>query len=552
MKVKALLFDTRSIQRYIFSGNRLRTNIGASYIVDHLFDEVLAGILEERFPGCDCKSWEKAGKKDVITDLPAACTIGYIGGGKALVLFRQDAAGDGAALEQLMKSVVTQFTEQLLVCCPGLVTGVAIADLDLADYQAGMSDLFHALKQSQASFFPQVDVPYTGLTLTCKVNGEAANFYDAKHIVAPMTDTRALRKKDADIFFSQEVAMKAAAFADAQRQWETKFSRDMPDYAFPAELDKLGQKEGDNYLAVVHVDGNRMGVRFQGCRTLSGYRSLAVAVKRHTQHAFVQLLHKICGEYASYGDEITAAKDEKGRTFLPIRPLILGGDDITFVCHGKLALQYTKCFMEFMASAYAETQDDLPDGIDCCAGIAILPTAYPFFRGYELAEQLCDAAKAVSRDKPGTNWLDFALLHGEQAPTLDQIREQEYKGAFIKKLHFGPYQVGGPVLQAGLPQIDDLFQSLEAILGAIRNKKLAHTKAKELRYVLQRKEHDMAAFREQMEHLRQKLPVAKNWEKYAENLWAAEDDEKRTPYVDIVEMMEFYIAAGSGQNGQKE
>lgn len=32
--VRALLFDTRSIQKYIFSGNRLKTNIGASYIVD--------------------------------------------------------------------------------------------------------------------------------------------------------------------------------------------------------------------------------------------------------------------------------------------------------------------------------------------------------------------------------------------------------------------------------------------------------------------------------------------------------------------------------------
>ena len=33
MKYKAILFDTRSIQNYIFAGNRLKTNIGASYIV---------------------------------------------------------------------------------------------------------------------------------------------------------------------------------------------------------------------------------------------------------------------------------------------------------------------------------------------------------------------------------------------------------------------------------------------------------------------------------------------------------------------------------------
>ncbi len=38
---KALLFDTRSIQRYIYLGNKLRTNIGASYIVDRVFFDVL-------------------------------------------------------------------------------------------------------------------------------------------------------------------------------------------------------------------------------------------------------------------------------------------------------------------------------------------------------------------------------------------------------------------------------------------------------------------------------------------------------------------------------
>ena len=34
MAVRAILFDTRSIQRYIFSGTKLKTNIGASFIVE--------------------------------------------------------------------------------------------------------------------------------------------------------------------------------------------------------------------------------------------------------------------------------------------------------------------------------------------------------------------------------------------------------------------------------------------------------------------------------------------------------------------------------------
>ena len=33
IKLQAILFDTRSIQKYIFASNRLKTNIGASFLV---------------------------------------------------------------------------------------------------------------------------------------------------------------------------------------------------------------------------------------------------------------------------------------------------------------------------------------------------------------------------------------------------------------------------------------------------------------------------------------------------------------------------------------
>ena len=55
MGVRALLFDTRSIQRYIYSGNMLRTNIGASYLVDQLFEKVLIEqtLKKDLFPEKD-------------------------------------------------------------------------------------------------------------------------------------------------------------------------------------------------------------------------------------------------------------------------------------------------------------------------------------------------------------------------------------------------------------------------------------------------------------------------------------------------------------------
>ena len=90
-KFPALLFDTRSIQRYIYSGNKLRTNIGASFIVDRLFDDILIdGVLKKMFRADKFPSdptWEAS--RDSIE--PWAnfdhCCVAYVGGGNALLLF---------------------------------------------------------------------------------------------------------------------------------------------------------------------------------------------------------------------------------------------------------------------------------------------------------------------------------------------------------------------------------------------------------------------------------------------------------------------------------
>ena len=41
MQVNAILFDVQSIQKYIFANNKLKANVGASFIVDRLFEDVL-------------------------------------------------------------------------------------------------------------------------------------------------------------------------------------------------------------------------------------------------------------------------------------------------------------------------------------------------------------------------------------------------------------------------------------------------------------------------------------------------------------------------------
>ena len=535
-KFLALLFDTRSIQRYIYSGNKLRTNIGASFIVDRLFDDILIdGVLKKMFRADrfdDDPIWDAT--RDTIEPWAKFdhCCVAYVGGGNALLLFEP-------TKEDRRVEVVERFTRKLLVERPGLRVGVALGTLSIDPVtqslnQNDITKLYAELKRNQNNVFPAVNVPYTGLTLSCEVNGEAAN---------------AVYVKDGVRFYSQEVRVKLAAADDANRDLKARFediferkdlSPEIVDYEFPTQFEDLGQKETNNYFAIVHVDGNNMGAKFRTCETLSDRRRLSREIKRKTEGAFAELVDRIIRmiEIDGFGEAIALKKN-----FLPIRPLIIGGDDITFVCPATTALMFTMTLMELMSR---ETPSTAPEHLtqkfsrrmDCCAGITILPTAYPFFRGYELTEELCGEAKRAMRAistgvDDGSSWLDFLILHGEQAPTLDQIREREYRGA-RGDMHFGPYRVDN---RSGnhLHDVENLFAGTAQFTDQNR---IARNKVKELRAVLQHGEDEARRFFQQLAYQNQSLPSVDEWRAYEEGAgWK----KNRTPYVDAIELTDFYF-----------
>ena len=547
--LKALLFDTRSIQRYIYSGNKLRTNVGASYIVDRIFFDVLIdGVLKEMFPDDNFSSeddaWTPANDTATAWENMNSCCVAYVGGGNALLLF--DSAKEDKRVE-----VVKNFTRKLLVARPGLKVGAALGDLELVDgelNQENIDALYKNLKDNQNNIFPAVNVPYTGLTLSCEINGEAANFYGR------------LGGGDKK-FYSQETAVKSAIADDANRNLRTRFEKIFAvknfdpqiDFEFPYEVERLGQKDGENYFAIVHVDGNNMGLKFRTCKSLTERRKLSREIRRKTEGAFADLLAKII---LMKRDNLFGKVLELDKNNLPIRPLIIGGDDVTFLCPAKMAILFTKTLVELLD---ADTPDDAPEHLtgkisrhmDACAGIAILPTKYPFFRGYELAEQLCDSAKKSMRkllppdldskenlsaeDIPhGSSWLDFAILHGEQAPTLEQIRSTEYRGA-LGDLHFGAYRLCNAAAEFKRDRLYNI-ENLIACTTQFPNV-MANNKIKELRGILQRGKDDTEKFLRQLRYQNQDLPEVPDWNNFKENLlW----HDSKTPYVDAIELMDFY------------
>ena len=552
-EVGAVLLDTRSIQKYVFGCNELKTNVGASYIVDKIFEEIMCGkVLKEYTEASVETGWKKNPEIKMLKEAAIEYEVAYIGGGNMLILVHQ--AGKTLADDiKECRNIVKKWSKKVLLDAPGLKTGAAIGALDIteAGFKKSLDALYKQLKENQNKILPDVDLPYTGLTKECDVSGKTADTYDYSH--------------DKKRMVSSEVKAKISAQKDAECELEAKLKAIYPDVklAFEDEFEKIGYVAGESYLSVIHIDGNNMGVKFSCCKNLQKRKELSLKVQQSVEKAFESLVKKIVSEFETYKDYLDYKKLTDGAIrSLPIRPIIIGGDDITFVCPGRLGIEFAKYFVEEAAketiiddadlSAMEEEANKDNNGprkkinkrLSCCAGVAIVPAKYPFFRAYGLAEQLCSAAKKKSRTNDDS-WLDFAILHGEMTPELQQLRDEQYVSITGKKLHFGPYQIAdNGVKENSIDRLLNLAKRLddESARKTILEKKAARNKVKKLREVLCGDMHGITRFLENAADIEAVLK-----EETAKREVSAQDffecvsgsKEEATIFIDAIEIIDF-------------
>jgi hypothetical protein len=139
--------------------------------------------------------------------------------------------------------------------------------------------------------------------------------------------------------------------------------------------------------------------------------------------------------YLAYLEEVgkfvfDLSQDKKSKKrFLPFRPLVYGGDDVTFVCDGRLGLALAVYYLQ----QFEKESTNLPGGpAYACAGVAIVKTHYPFARAYNLAEDLCRSAKRFVREqkeagKGDGSAIDWHIAASGRGDSISAIREREYK-----------------------------------------------------------------------------------------------------------------------------
>jgi hypothetical protein len=421
--MQLVLVDTAQIQPYIFSSSRLRENTGASDLVAAATgDWALDAVREVATPhNIRADGSLDAGRRiESDADGPEAELV-YAGGGNVAVLFRSPGSAE-AFMRSLSRRVFTEAPElQLVIGRQPFEWGESLADrLDSAFRTVAVE------KRGRRLSAPLFGL---GVSVMCRSTGLPA---------AGLTPGVAPYPASAEILAKWE--RRSEADARLQRHLPPADGCD-----YPADFNQLCQSEGEHsYIAVVHADGNGTGERMRTVarqhREPAGNRAFIEAIRGFSQaldSAGLSALREALSLCPIRRGEVPhpvpgkpgislATDRETGKLLLPLRPIVFGGDDVTFVSDGRLGLGLAVAYLEEFEKATAGLPGSTA-AATACAGVAIVKSHYPFARAYALASDLCRAAKTYRREAHlEGSCLDWHFALSGLAGDLNEIRRREY------------------------------------------------------------------------------------------------------------------------------
>lgn len=424
------VLDTIGIQSYIFNSNRLRENIGASYLVDQATDEWVKEMLAQL-------GVPKSRQEEPIETSGLLAELIYAGGGNTVLLFKSP---------KIARDFVKMLSKKILQDAPGI--NLIVAHDDNFDWDNTSQPLYEVVKNlmkyelDRKKHERTPSAPLLGLGVTATCNSTQLPAIDRSNDYVNYED----EAEEDSYLISRETKQKLQAVSGANEKLKQLLREvfDQEIYQFPYRTDYLGRSSGSSsYAAVVHADGNSMGKRFREYGEgksnrdyINDMRKLSWSVTQAGKNA-IKAVAKVINDSIKDGKVIgelgnfALTDNNQGKYYLPFRPLVYGGDDVTFVCDGRLGLELAAIYLqEFEKQPVADGKP-----LRACAGVCIVKTHYPFARAYQISEALCKEAKKFVKknkqsDPEGFSALDWHLTASGLLGSISEIRHREYQVSF--------------------------------------------------------------------------------------------------------------------------
>ena len=209
---------------------------------------------------------------------------------------------------------------------------------------------------------------------------------------------------------------------------------------FPEDFEELTVKaKPRGYMGFIEADGNRFGEMLKKLKEalkgkdsshqLEAYRAFSQLVKETTKEALIKaIVESLTGDFKI---------DEHGRRIIPLRVLILGGDDVLLAVQAQNALDLAHKFCLYFQQTAQEKKEkseilrDIPlPTFTMSAGVVIAHHNIPFLSLHRMASELLKSAKQRSWQEWKQNCevgsVDFLIVTGSNIEDLKTVRHEIY------------------------------------------------------------------------------------------------------------------------------
>ncbi|MHA1279620.1 MAG: Cas10/Cmr2 second palm domain-containing protein [Candidatus Helarchaeota archaeon] len=421
------LYDVTGIQDFIFSRQKLKENIGASLLVQKVLEDDLSEAIK-----ATCSTYQTNWKKATtfaFLQKQLDAEIIYIGGGNAMVAYSNKEVYQKVS-KRLARTVLEKSRGQLKVVSEAV-------GIDFANFSKVRKLLFQKIREVKLKTSP-----------TCLLTGFSIN-------QANLIDQLPATENENGEYLNKIVQSIRKMGDHAHYEKRLGFDENIQ---FPKDFDHLVPRDTKKYMAVVHIDGNNMGKQIESyishCTSYDEFvqaiRSLSIAINNHYKNVMKDTILFLKDKLK---EKPKICKKLNCKAELPLRIVILNGDDITFVTHGLLGITLTEYFLKKIQEQPLQLPGDRTMAVSACGGVAIVKSHFPFFRAYQLAEELCSSAKRKGKvlgrlhgkdeENPGC-WFDVQVIQSGMSTDLEDIRKRQYVLADVEPLNeSGGEETGG-------------------------------------------------------------------------------------------------------------
>lgn len=424
----------QGIQSFILQTNKLQEIVGASELVEETCTSFFKKQVGE----------DKFKKENLI--LGAAGNIKYI-----------------FECQDECQEFVRKFPKEVMEMAPGITISQAVVKYKERKLNDALQDLEDKLRIQRNKVSIPFEVSFMGTKRVSKTGGvayEPSPFKEEKFI-----DEATFKKLDKQE--SHSLFKKISGLNDFNTKVDILFN-----------LDNLR----GSWMAVVHADGNGLGAILQNLNI-----SLQSKTDEEVKNAFKQFSNALEASTKKAAQDAfkETVQKENGKPY-PIRPIVLGGDDLTIIIQADLALRFTH---EFLKEFENQTKKEFSflskdfqikgfeNGITACAGIAYVKKTYPFHYAVDLAEKLCGDAKNFVKGKTNEYKYHHPKMNGNGLVPKSALAFFKVQDSYIESslsdmkervakaegydFNYGPYLIDSE--NKDFANIDELLDKLKVI-----------------------------------------------------------------------------------------